>query len=325
MRSDVQKFINYLDEAIQLLDSNSSRQSPVTDPGPQITATGQIDPSFIEQWSELCVPKFLEMPPIRIVHHLSCTGGTLISKCLAAMPNVSVFSEVNPLSLMDDVHRSGFAPTDLTYLAKQINFPMIDDLSINIFKAGVGVLADHARQLGKHLVLREHSHSNFHYNEISEKRTNIRTILECEHSLLPIVTVRHPIDSYLSLMSSGWIKFTPATFAEYCRRYLLFLEDNEGLQVFKYEEFVDDTQRQMRKICQALDLPFDEDFVGVFDLYHLSGDSGRASNIIEKRSRRKYDESFYVEAKKSTAYAQLCEQLNYNPSLAHPGSMDYPN
>ena len=39
-----------------------------------------------------------DRPLIHTVHHLACTGGTVISKCLAAMPKVALVSEVNPLN-----------------------------------------------------------------------------------------------------------------------------------------------------------------------------------------------------------------------------------
>ena len=37
-------------------------------------------------------------PVIRIIHHLACSGGTLISKCISAMPNVYLLSEVHPFT-----------------------------------------------------------------------------------------------------------------------------------------------------------------------------------------------------------------------------------
>ena len=35
---------------------------------------------------------------LRSIHHLACTGGTLISKCIASMPDVALISEVNPMN-----------------------------------------------------------------------------------------------------------------------------------------------------------------------------------------------------------------------------------
>jgi len=39
-----------------------------------------------------------DRPLIHTLHHLACTGGTVLSKCLAAMPRVALVSEVNPLN-----------------------------------------------------------------------------------------------------------------------------------------------------------------------------------------------------------------------------------
>ena len=36
---------------------------------------------------------------IRTIHHLSASGGTVISKCLASMPEVIFLSEINPLNI----------------------------------------------------------------------------------------------------------------------------------------------------------------------------------------------------------------------------------
>jgi len=300
-----------VNDAMCLLDNYSSMQVSGVNAGSNYTSSEQFNLKLFEQWSELCTPEAQEKPPIRTIQHLSCTGGTLITKCLAAMPNVSLLSEVNPLSTMDDVHRSGFAPSDLIYLTKQNSFPLIEDLSKKIFRADIDVISEHARQLGRYLVLREHSHSSFHSKATPKSGSNIRSILGDDQKLLAILTVRHPLDSYLSLVNHGWIQFTPATIDEYCRRYLLFLKDNKKIPVFKYEMFVDNAPEQMKLMCEALALPFNEDFQDVFDLYSLSGDSGRRSDTISKRTRRECDEKLLEEVSESTKYLHLCGQLGY--------------
>ena len=176
MKSDAQKFIDCLDDAVHLLDGYPSMHFPAANLNLEHAPAEQFDLALFEQWSDLCAPVVQQKPPVRIIQHLSCTGGTLIAKCLAAMPNVALLSEVNPLSTMDDAHRSGFAPTDLTYLARHASFPLIDDLSQKLFKADIHVISEHARQLGKYLVLREHSHSSFHVDAPSNEISNIRTI-----------------------------------------------------------------------------------------------------------------------------------------------------
>ena len=57
--------------------------------------------------------------PIRTIHHFACTGGTLISKCIATMPNTQMLSEVDPLSTMLQSKKPKFALTDIIILMQQ--------------------------------------------------------------------------------------------------------------------------------------------------------------------------------------------------------------
>ena len=56
-------------------------------------------------------------PKLRIIHHLACSGGTLISKCISALPNVYLLSELHPTTTL---HMGGgrpkFLPADVLSL-----------------------------------------------------------------------------------------------------------------------------------------------------------------------------------------------------------------
>ena len=252
------------------------------------------------------------MEPVRLIHHLSCTGGTIISKCIAAMPNVVLLSEVNPASELPRTSIVRFAPTDMIRLAKQSGIPSFDDLRIKLFRAEIDEVIKHTRNLGSRLVLRVHSHSDYLVGDISSQPNYVKNSLDGRHSSVSVMTVRHPIDSYLSLVQKKWIHFNPQTFDEYCRRYLAYLEHNQNDPLFKYEDFVYDPKRVIKSICKALSLPFNEDFIDLFELIKLTGDSGRTSNEISLRSRRKDDGSLLRSARNSSNYETLCEQLDYD-------------
>jgi hypothetical protein len=315
MKNDAQKFIDCLEEAGGLLENHPGLSYRQLDHSLTYTQADHFKLALFEDWSDFCEPEFPQKTPIRIIQHLSCTGGTLISKCLTAMPNVVLLSEVHPLSRLHVDSRPRFAPTDITYLALWGGFPFIDELSEKIFRADIDVISQHVRQLGKYLVIREHSHSDFMVGESPTGFSTIKELLKEDYPVLSVVTVRHPVDSYLSLLNNGWVHFVPETFDEYCRRYLLFIEQNEGLPVCKYEEFVQDPETELKALCDALDLPFNEDFEDVFDLNIMSGDSGRSSAVIAKRERRSYDDSFRTELRESSGYSELCKRLAYEPSL----------
>ena len=54
------------------------------------------------------------LPPIRVVHHWACSGGTIISRSLAQLPRVVLLSEVHPLAhLRLHPPSSGYQPTDV--------------------------------------------------------------------------------------------------------------------------------------------------------------------------------------------------------------------
>ncbi len=315
MKSNAQKFIECLEDAEDILGDYPSVTFSNIDIDIKYAAPEHFNLALFEQWSEICEPETHQKPPVRLIQHLSCTGGTLICKCLAAMPNVTLLSEVNPLSQLHIHSDSRFTPTDLVSLARQGKFPLIEELCEKIFKADVGVIAEHVKQLGKYLVIREHSHSDFMVGESPSEFSTIRKLLQDDHPVLSILTVRHPIDSYLSLTNVDWLHFIPTTFDEYCRRYLLFIEYNKGLPVFKYEDFVVDPENEMKQICEVLDLPFNEDFQDIFDINVMSGDSGRSSSTIEIRDRRKYDDAFREELNESAMYARLCEVLGYSEQI----------
>jgi hypothetical protein len=316
MRDDTRNFIDCLQDAGRLLEDYPTFNYAGVDHALNYKAPEHFDLALFEKWSEFFEPTLEKRPPVRVVQHLSCTGGTIICKCLAGLPNVALLSEVNPLSTLHvDSKPPGFAPTDLIFLSKRAKLPNFDKLSEKIFKAEIAVIAKHAKLYGKHLVIREHSHSDFLEGETPNGFSAIGKFLKKDHPLLSVLTVRHPVDSYLSMVKLGWGRFSPKTFDEYCKRYLLFIHHNENVPVYKYEDFVIDPSAEMERICQSLDLPFNDGFLEVFDLNALSGDSGRSSHIIEKRERRKIDEHFQKEMEESVNYKELCKKLNYAETL----------
>jgi len=130
--------------------------------------------------------------------------------------------------------------------------------------------------------------------------------------LLSVVTVRHPIDSYQSLKIKKWHQyFAPSTLDEYCKRYLLFLDEYEDVPVLKYEDFAREPKTTMSKLCQMLDLPYTDDFVDTFSIFRVTGDSGRQGGVIEPRERRMLEAGILEEAEESESYQRLVERLRY--------------
>lgn len=275
-------------------------------------------PSLLAQCEALCA----EMPldgfdpaPIRTLHHFACSGGTLICKCLAAMPNVTLLSEIDPLSRMQTVKpQHPFLPTDLLYAARVARHPIDDAVTLEVFGAALTRLHEALSARGGYLVLRDHAHSQFCSDTAPAERPTLREIAARSAPVLSVITLRHPLDSWLSLNSNGWVHFRPHTLEEYARRYMRFLDHYEGQPRIRYEDFVTAPDAVLDQLCGLLELPFVPGSAELIRGIRLSGDSGRNTGRIAPRPRRALPDGLVTEAEKSASYVRLCERLGYDPA-----------
>jgi hypothetical protein len=269
--------------------------------------------SLLQQCLELCEDAGRVNPePVRTIHHFACTGGTLICKCLASMPNTQLLSELDPFSLMQlNTDKPIFTPTDIIAQMRQSTAGVDEELIIELFMNNLNVIINSTIKKGQRLVLRDHSHSQYCTSRHLEGRQIFRSLITKRYTVKSVVTVRDPLDSYISLMSNGWVKFSPETFDEYCKRYLVFLDDYEDIPMVRYEDFVESPIKVMKNLCELLELPFADDFEDLFDAIKLSGDSGRKDEIIAPRKRRNVSESLKQEASDSANYSCLRDALGY--------------
>lgn len=295
-----------LEDALDLLRDIVPAEAPAT-------ADGSTREALLQQCLAMCQQaSAADREPVRTLHHFACTGGTLIGKCVAAMPNVQLLSEIDPLSTMRwDPGRPQFAPTDAILQMRQSTRGASEALLLRMFADNLRLIHEDCRGNGQRLVLRDHAHSHFCVGSRVPDRPTLREMVPPDLGLLSVVTVRHPLDSYAALTANGWVGHSPATLDEYCRRYAMFLDRHAGVQVIKYEDFVERPPHAMRQICAALALPFAEHFLDVFDVFHLTGDSGRGGARIEARPRRALPEALRAELAEATAYEALCARLGY--------------
>ncbi|MBR9650062.1 hypothetical protein [Thalassovita aquimarina] len=295
-----------IEEALELLREGAPDKAASE---PELPALSL--PSLLDQCRELIgAPQDNALPPLRSVHHLACTGGTLISRCIAALPGTQMLSEVDPLSPM--AHRLPFRPTDVIGLAMCGSRPPDEETTLRMFHAAFEILYDNARHRGHDLILRDHAHSQFSFGPEIRPRPTLREILAERYPLRSVVTVRHPIDSFASLKKNRWVDFSPGTLEEYARRYLSFLDRHDGVEVLCYEDFVAAPEKIMQRIAEVLDLSYDSSFLQLFPAIRLSGDSGRRGDTIAPRPRRSLSADLIAQAADSPSYKALCDRLGYD-------------
>jgi hypothetical protein len=285
MVSDFERFTQSLSESIDLIEQNPQIKSGV--PSVLQNLEEVLDtPSLLSRCDEICQRYEKKKPKLRIIHHLACSGGTLISKCISALPNVYLLSEVHPFTdLALGKGKPKYSPTDLIALSHYAGVPNHRELSAKLFKQAVITTYQHVEKLGGILVLRDHSHSDYCTDAELPEKSLVHQLLEDDFDIESILTIRDPIDSYTSLIKNGWVHFSPNDFDEYCRRILVMLEQFKPEQIFKYEDFVESPQEVLRQLTTQLDLPFDDNFDDIFGSFRVTGDSGRSAHFISYRSK----------------------------------------
>ena len=98
-----------------------------------------------------------QKPIIRTIHHLSCSGGSVVSKCIGAMPNTQIVSEIHPLRLRYDFIPFDPLQTFLTQTKLRNNINLIK----KIFLRRLLSVHDLAQQLNLNVVLRDDTHRLF--------------------------------------------------------------------------------------------------------------------------------------------------------------------
>lgn len=256
------------------------------------------------------------LPKLRIIHHLACSGGTLVSKCIASLPNVFLLSELHPETAL---HMAGykpkFSPSDIITQARYANIPDVDRLAWDIFKSDLQLLDKHVSNLGGIPVVRDHSHSDFCVGDRFESKSKIVSKLNGCFEFLRVATIRDPIDSYLSLIGNNWCHFQPNNFDAYCERVWAFTSEYPDQSIFRYEDFVEDPQSIMSQIAKQLELPFSKDFDFLFGIFALSGDSGRSSDVIEQKARKELTPKQLDEFFSSEHYTKIACRFKFDTDI----------
>ncbi|WP_339616213.1 hypothetical protein [uncultured Gilvimarinus sp.] len=289
-----------LQQALSLIDDYSANQGNAS--STQVDTGGLGNARSLLERCALVVnaDKANSKPTLRILHHFACSGGTLISKCLAAQPNVFLLSELHPTTRLGmNINKAAYTPRDITTQAIYGRVPNVDALAEKLFVNNIIETEKHIRELGGYLVLRAHTHADYCTDKPTPQVDTLTRLLEPHFNIKQLVTIRNPIDSFISLKENGWIHFAPSSFDEYCGRLLKFLKPFHEGKILKYEDFVEKPGSVLRAMAEMLNLDQVSDDLEHIDIFKVSGGSGRSGSDIYKRPRKTPSDELTVEIEKS--------------------------
>jgi hypothetical protein len=196
-----------------------------------------------------------DRPVLRLIHHLARTGGTTICKCLAAMPEVALLSEIHPLGI-----------EKISALRQAMNwFGLVSQAEIDQlgsppdFAASIRLIASRASARGLKLVIRDWSHLDFAGAPLVEApafRLTTAEALSAHFQLRQVATVRHPIDHWQSLRRVPIMR-GKIDLDRFLKGYRCFAEFAAPMGFVRFEDFCAHPDDSLQRLCDALDLAYD--------------------------------------------------------------------
>lgn len=265
MPSSFEKFKQQIDSAVELISQNQALDDSKSKEGSlaqrknleEIIDTQSLLERCNVVYEEYCANK----PTIRILHQLACSGGTLISNYISAMPNVSLVREVNPSVIqVSDKDKPKFQLSDVTLLAKHSGIPKRKALENTLLKQAIDQIYQHVTNQGATLVLVEDVNVAFEYGNFTHTQSELVKLLGQDYNISSVLAIQSPVDVYENICLEGRTTEYISSLAEYCIRFSNYLEHFPFGRVFSDEVLSGDAQKTIEGIAQALELPFDKIF-----------------------------------------------------------------
>jgi len=259
MQSSFELFKKQLDDAVGLIEKKKllvpvnvdSTNSELLESINNLVDTQ----SLLARCESVCSKYKTEKPTIRIIHHLACSGGALISKYISAMPNVYVLSEVHPYFNAS----TGCSPLDTSKAVLNSHIPNANNLNQELFVNNIKKIYEHVNEQGGKLVIRDNAYFDYLSGKDQQSKT-ISCLLNEHFDVVSIVLYRDSIDTYASLVKAEFYKNNAISFDEYCGRATKFVSDYSHATHYQYESLHGELEKTVENICSSLQIDFNDIF-----------------------------------------------------------------
>lgn len=254
----------------------------------------------------------MKIKHIIIILSYARSGGTLLNRCIASLPNILVLSEINVEAL---------CPNSCSTIKEQTKKWYGLELRSDGFMKNIDEIYKYCMSKNFTLVVRDWTFGSF----VPSRHNNFQpskslATLDAISESFPVVSfafVRNAIDIWLSLKAS------PRTFYDKNLEYLYeFTKSliNKNIKIFKYENFCQNPVQEMKKICGYTGINYSDLFLNYADYKKVTGDTdlpdhsrGIKQGEIGLLSRRDAYKLCIDEINSNTRANEINRLLNYDP------------
>ncbi|WP_254508125.1 O-linked N-acetylglucosamine transferase, SPINDLY family protein [Anatilimnocola floriformis] len=252
-----------------------------------------------------------QKPVIRVVHHLARTGGTLISRCLAAMSNVVLLSEINPQGL-DSFCPRNQAREWFQLLSEDEARRQHADPGQEFLQA-ISLIEERCRSQGKSLVIRDWTHLDFTglpFLSTPSYKMTTSVMLDKSFDVVRTATVRHPLEQLVSLRAIDVVK--PWDEEQVLHGMRRFAEQAKEIGFIRYEDFCRQPDQRLNEMCEKLRLNFDVKYQQRWRSYDkITGNMSFNIQTIEPRPLPQVEQDMLDRLSKNSDYQDILQILGY--------------
>ena len=232
------------------------------------------------------------MKTIRLIHNLPRSGGTIISKSLGAQKDVVLLSEIHPegvaLSKKMGINVPDFDPIYQSQLwnnlFKDDEYKKICNSNLKFIEK-IDLIYVKVELVKKKLIIRDWAFVDFFgipFSKPTYKNMLFET-LKSKYKILNIYLLRNPLETLISCYNSLPFFKDNYKFETFIKSYESFFLDTTDDRNFKFEDFCIYPEENLKRICEKLEIDFDENYLNKLGNIKVIGDpTGIESKKINK-------------------------------------------
>lgn len=256
---------------------------------------------------------------IPIFYCFARSGGTLLNRCLGCIERNLVLSEVNP-------HQSVYSVEEqaVNWL-KLISEAELTEFSNKPYTEKISILVEKAKQQSKYLIIRDWTTLNFFHEACGDPRSIYNktyvSSMVLEQSIYfsysglnlePIAMVRRSSDVYESMQRS-FKHLKNLSVDKFAQHYLAYAKAVSNYPIFYYENFCQEPQKELHRICNLLDVNYDPSFITEFSKFtNCTGDNtlSTQSRGIQLQKIRPLESNVSSEIYLAASQNKMCQEAD---------------